>query len=207
VYAGGSAASPDFPKTTGAAQQANAFGGDGFVARLNSGLTQLVQATYLGGSAAEGLTALAIHPATGEVYAGGTTNSSNFPGTLGGAQSVLAGGFDGFVARLNRGLTRVLESTYLGGTHIDGVFAVAVHPASGDAYAAGTTFSVDFPGTMGGAQPSNGGARDAFVARLRLTADLAPAPIPTLSEWVQVMLLGLIVAIGIRALRRRPEPV
>ena len=79
--------------------------------------------------------------------------------------------YDGFITRLPSGLTSVTRSTYLGGSDDDGVFAIAIAPASGDAYVAGVTRSTNFPGTLGGAQGDFGGVEDGFVARL--TASLA----------------------------------
>ena len=55
----------------------------------------------------------------------------------------------------------LLYSTYLGGTGNDGANAIAVN-SSGDAYLAGETSSLDFPGAQGAAS----GATDAFVTKL-----------------------------------------
>ena len=142
---------------------------DAFVARLPSTLTSLTQATYLGGSGIDQASALAIHPTTGDVYVAGFTDSSNFPGTAGGAQPANGGGFDAFVARLPSTLTALTQATYLGGSGDDEAFALAIHPTTGDVYVAGDTASTNFPGTAGGAQPTSGGW-DAFVARLNLVA-------------------------------------
>jgi hypothetical protein len=142
------------------------------VARLNSNLTQILQATYLGGSYPDVAYALAIHPTTGEVYVAGYTFSDDFSVTSGGAQASYGGISDAFVARLNSGLTQILQSTYLGGSDGDYAHDLAIHPTTGDVYVAGETKSTNFPGTSGGAQTSYGGGKeDAFVARL--TANLA----------------------------------
>ena len=99
----------------------------------------------------------------------GVTASSPFPGTAGGVQSVIGGGFDAFVARLPSSLTALTQATYLGGSGGDGANALAIHPTTGDVYVAGNTLSTNFPGTAGGAQPASGGFFDAFVARLPST--------------------------------------
>jgi hypothetical protein len=49
VYVAGDTYSTKFPKTTGGSQVSLNGGGDTFVARLNKELTQILQATYLGG--------------------------------------------------------------------------------------------------------------------------------------------------------------
>src|SRR5262249_16041527 len=168
--------STDFPGTGGGAQSvsgnASAGGGqDAFVARLNAGLTTLGQATYLGGIGSDATPGLAIAPTTGDVYAAGVTDSTNFPGTRGGAESALAGLRNAFVARLNAGLTALQQATYLGGNRTDQAAAVAIAP-TGDVYVAGIADSPDFPGTTGGAQPVHAGLNfsdDCFVARLNGT--------------------------------------
>jgi len=165
VYVAGVAASVDFPGTLGGAQPARSTKNDAFVARLDAALTVLEQATYLGGVEDDQANAIAIHPATGDVYVAGQTFSTNFPGTAGGAQAT-NGTFSmaAFVARLNAGLTTLDQATYFGGG-VTVAYALAIHPASGDVYAAGSAISVILPGTAGGAQPDGGGAVDGFVAR------------------------------------------
>ncbi len=173
VYVAGETQSTNFPNTSGGAQ-ANYSGdwNDAFVARLNSSLTQILQATYLGGSGRDYAYALAIHPTTGDVYVAGNTVSKDFPGTSGGAQASYGGFSDAFVARLNSSLTQILQATYLGGRNgSDDAYALAIHPKTGEVYVAGWTNSNNFPNTSGGAQASIRGSSDAFVARL--TADLA----------------------------------
>ncbi len=176
VYVAGSTLSKNFPNTTGGAQAV--YGGgyyDAFVVRLNKELTQVLQSTYLGGSGSDSALALAIHPITGEVYVAGETKSKDFPKTDGGAQTTNGGGTDTFLTRLNRDLTRVLQSTYLGGSGLDTAYALAIHPITGEVYVAGKTDSTDFPRTNGGAQEKCNGCKssfpllsstDAFVARL-----------------------------------------
>jgi cell division protein FtsI/penicillin-binding protein 2 len=168
VYVAGRTKSRSFPGTTVGAQEAHAGGDyDAFVARLNSNLTRLIQSTYLGGNGNDQANTLAIHPTTGEIYVAGDTESSNFPGTNGGAQTTHGGGRqDAFVARLNKELTQILQSTYLGGSDQDSIHALAIHPTTGEIYVVGGTYSTNFPNTTGGAQISNGGDSDAFVARL-----------------------------------------
>jgi hypothetical protein len=182
VYVAGITFSTDFPGTAGGAQPAFGGGGgsgnDAFVARLNASLTTLKQATYLGGSGGDEAWSLVIHPTSGDLYVGGTTDSANFPSTACGFQPALASNETGFVARLNSALTVLKAATYLGGSGgFETVLALAIHPISGEVYAAGPTFSADFPGTAGGAQPAFGGGNgvdDGFIARL--TADLAGTP-------------------------------
>lgn len=59
--------------------------------------------------------ALAIHPASGEVYIAGQASAANRLGVGGGAQSVKAANNDAFAARIKRELSAVLQSTNPGG--------------------------------------------------------------------------------------------
>jgi len=167
--------SNDFPKTTGGAQTRHGGGySNAFVARLNKELTQILQSTYLGGRGSDRAETLAIHPKTGDVYVEGITSSTDFPNAAGGAQTKNQKYDDAFVARLNKELTQILQSTYLGGDNTDSILALAINPTTGEVYVAGWTASKDFPNTTGGAQErrhENINVIDTFVARL--SADLS----------------------------------
>lgn len=167
VYLGGETSSTDFPGTAGGAQIAHdGTGNDGFVARLNGDLTVLEQSTYLGGSSTERIAALALD-GSGDVYVGGYTSSMDFPGTAGGAQTANHGTQDAFIAKLNAGLTTLEQATYLGGNGTEFTEDLAIDQA-GDVYIAGYTYSKDMPGTSGGAQPAVAGGTngDVFIAKL-----------------------------------------
>lgn len=181
VYIGGYTLSTDLPKVAGAEQTALAGASpnyDGFVARLNAALTFAAQSTYLGGSGDEYVNAMTIHPATGDVYVTGTTDSTNFPKRAGAEQSTYGGGtHDAFVTRLNASLTTRLVSTYLGGTNDENGNAVAIHLATGEVYVGGYTTSTDFPKVAGAEQTNGGGQSDGFVSRYSLdltSTDMVP---------------------------------
>jgi hypothetical protein len=175
VFAAGWTRSTNLPGTTGGAQPVSGGHEDCFVARFNSTLTELVQATYLGGSNGEyilGSSSIAIHPSNGEVLVAGIAQGPDFPGTTGGAQPDYRGMGDMFVARLDSKLTTLLQSTFLGGSGEEYPYAVSVDPASGRILVAGSTSSVDFAGTRNGVQPAPGGGfalghgGDGFMAGL-----------------------------------------
>jgi hypothetical protein len=163
IFLAGTTSSTNLPGTAGGAQPAHAGGGDGFVARLSPTLTALLQATYIGGSALDATTAVAVHPSSGELFLTGISESTDFPRTAGGAQPIQRGR-DSFVARFNTALTTLRQATYLGGSGIDNAQDLAIFPTSGEILVAGITHSSDFPGTAGGAQAIQRG-RDSFVAR------------------------------------------
>ncbi|OPY15862.1 MAG: Beta-propeller repeat protein [Syntrophus sp. PtaB.Bin138] len=165
VYVAGHTYSTNFPGTAYGGQPVHGGGdSDAFITKLNLGLTQLVQSTYIGGSGYDFSHALAV---SGDyVYVAGETYSPDLPGTSGGAQSDPGGGNnDSFVSKFNLNLTQLVQSTYVGGSNNSSALALAV---SGDAvYIAGKTGSSDFPGTSGGAQNLfGGGTYDAFLAKL-----------------------------------------
>ncbi len=127
----------------------------------------LLQSTYLGGSDQD--RAEAVFVTGSAVYVAGDSFSTNFPGTAGGAQpNSGGGGSDVFVARLNLALTSLDQATYVGGNSID--VATTLFVVGNEVFVAGDTFSTNFPGTAGGAQPNSGGGgnSDGFVARLTL---------------------------------------
>ena len=93
------------------------------------------------------------------------TSSADFP-TINPLQAAYGGGLnDAFVAKLNPSGTRLVYSTYLGGSGNDVAFAVAVDP-SGFAYVAGRTASLDFPTANPLQRTYAGGPSDCFVAKL-----------------------------------------
>ena len=171
VYATGETRSDDFPGIAGGPDTTFSGYSEGFVSRLNSSLTTLLQSTFLGGNDEERGRDIAIHPTTGDVYVTGDTRSGNFPGITGGADTTFAGWSEGFVSRLNSGITTLYQSTYLGGSSSDGNdrdygFDIAFHPTTGDVYVAGETWSPDFPGIAGGADTTFAGGYEGFVSLL-----------------------------------------
>ena len=132
----------------------------------------LIRATFAGGTNVDDIYAMTADAVTGDIIVAGRTNSPNFPGVAGGAQSTPpSGGFeDAFVARYNAGLTTLIQATFLGGSANDEAAAVAIDSATGDVIITGFTYSKDFPGTAGGAQPnppdSTPNTQGAYVARL-----------------------------------------
>ena len=78
------------------------------------------------------------------------------------------------MAKLNRNGSRLLYSTYLGGSAGDTSSGIAVDDP-GNAYVTGTTFSTDFP-TVNAVQTALGGVEDAFVAKLGRAHDEEDKP-------------------------------
>lgn len=169
VYAGGTTNSPDF-SGVGPGSADSTFSGpdEGFVAKLNTSLSKITGATYLGGSDDDAVRDLLV--GLRGVYAAGSTSSMDFPGiTSNSAQSAPGGFDDGFVAKLDLGLHNITAATFLGGSDSDDIAAITI--SRGDIYVTGSTFSVSFPGVgPGSIQPSSGSpgtGNDAFVTELK----------------------------------------
>ncbi|MBI1940325.1 MAG: choice-of-anchor D domain-containing protein, partial [Acidobacteria bacterium] len=139
----------------------------------------LLFSTYLGGGGDDYAYDVAVTPG-GDAWLAGFTSSSDFPTTAGAIREARAGGpYDGFVSRLDSAGAALVYSTYLGGSGEDYASGVATD-ALGNAYAAGTTNSADFPvsaafqgtyaGGVCGAEPSTFPCYDAFVAKLNAEA-------------------------------------
>jgi hypothetical protein len=167
----------DFPTTPGAyrtveCENVYPFAGDVFVAKLSADGTTLLYSTIICGDGDESANGIAID-AAGNAYVAGTTASSDFP-TVNAFQTMRRGGsvdVTGFVAKLSPDGSRLVYSTYLGGSGSDAIGGIAVD-AQGNAYVTGETGSDDFPTTPGVLQEHPGnrhcieGCTDAFVTKI-----------------------------------------
>ena len=142
AWVGGQTDSADFPVVSAAQTQ---LGGssDGFVAKLSSAGGTLLVSTYLGGSASDAITAVALD-GSGACYAAGWTASGNFPVSSGALQRTYAGSFDAVVVKLAATGGTPAFATYLGGSASDQATAVRVDGA-GNVWVAGFTRSLNFP--------------------------------------------------------------
>ncbi|MBK9069414.1 MAG: SBBP repeat-containing protein [Myxococcales bacterium] len=166
IFVVGRTGSTDFPGVSGGAQATKGSGNDLVIAKLNSGLTTLIQATYFGGSGAEGELCAITVDESDNVLIAGATSSAAMAGFAGGAQSSYAGGGgDAVIAKFSNALTSLIGATYLGGTGNEGASAIVINSA-GNVVITGSTQSANFPGTAGGAQSSHGGGSDMMIAIL-----------------------------------------
>jgi hypothetical protein len=178
AYIVGQTSSKDFPVTAGAFQ--TTFGGpyvpgcpvwigtcdDAFVAKFDTtqtGASSLVYSTYLGGSGNDSGNGIAVD-SSGHAFVTGSTNSTDFP-TLYPLQPANGGRSDAFITELNAAGSALISSTYLGGSGNDAADCIALDP-SGIVYVAGYTESTNFPTTPGVFQPTFGGGRDLFIAKI-----------------------------------------
>jgi hypothetical protein len=126
---------------------------------------------YLGGSGWDAGGAVAVD-ASGNAYVTGISYSTDFPVTLGGFQTIYAGGtFDAFVSKINPTGSALVYSTFLGGSLQELGEDIAVDTA-GNAYVLGDTNSSDFPTTPGAFQSSLPAPwQHIFMTKLNTTGD------------------------------------
>jgi hypothetical protein len=126
----------------------------------------LVYSTFLGGSGDDSGLSIALDHGR-RIYVTGSTNSADFPTTVGAFDPTANGGNDVFVSKMNRAGTELAYSTYLGGSGEDGGRVGITVDSAGRAYVTGSTSSTDFPTTAGAFQTTLAGpSHDAFVAKL-----------------------------------------
>jgi hypothetical protein len=176
AYVTGSTSSPKFPVTPKVFQGNLKGFRNAFVSKLSADGTHLVYSTYLGGGNNDWGAAIAVD-ANGNAYIVGSTNSPNFPTTLGAF--AFGGGFsDSFVSKLDPTGAKLVFSTYLGGADTDEGTGVAIReeihlevdrPAQRKytaVFVEGLTRGAGFPVTPQAFQNIPGGLTDAFVTKI-----------------------------------------
>lgn len=140
LYSGGTVFDIGYPYITGS--YSNVFNGpvisgntDLVISKYNSGGTNMLYSTYLGGSGSEIVTSLIVD-INNNLCLYGSTGSSNFPMLANSYDNTFNGGtylsfeFNGttftngtdiFISKFNSGGTNLLASTYIGGSDNDGV--------------------------------------------------------------------------------------
>jgi len=170
AYVTGYTASTNFPLQS-PFRGSNAASVDAFVAKLNPAGSALVYSTYLGGSATDYGTAIAVD-SSGSAYVTGIVTSEDFP-LVNPINNKLASHAvdDIFVSKLDPSGSALLYSTYLGGGSADDPYALALDQA-GNIYITGRTNSSDFP--LANPIQTTRTAFDMFVTELNA---VAPAPL------------------------------
>lgn len=163
--------STDFPVVNGA-QSSHGGAIDVFIAKLNSDGSALDYATYLGGSDDE-VSGGSIGPAmaidrSGNILITGRTLSQDFP-IVNALQPLMAGDSDFFVTKLSPDGSRILWSTYLGGSATGQVPPESAPTIAtdfqGNAFIMGYSSVAGFP-MVNALQPEPAGAIDTIVAKI-----------------------------------------
>jgi hypothetical protein len=168
VYVSGSSTTSYFPTTTGATNSAT---GKAFVAKFDttmSNANSLIYSTLVGGSngiSNDAASVVAVD-ANGNAYLTGWTFGTDFPITAEASQSVLGGDASTFLTVVNKDASRILYSTYWGGTNNFSFSYGLALDTNNNMYVTGFTYASDMQTTTGVFQ-SSGSERgnDAFVAK------------------------------------------
>ena len=167
----GESSSGNFPTTAGAY---DASPGGQFISRLSADGTSLVASTRF-----KSLSGWGVIVDKNSILISGEANSS-LPVTPGAYDITWNGGPDAFVARFDYSLSRLLASTYLGGSGTENAVAMALDE-SGRIVVAGVTTSEDYPTTPGAFDTEHEG-----LLGTTMVASLSP----DLSQLVYSGLLG-----------------
>jgi hypothetical protein len=160
AYVAGYTFSSNFPTTAGAYDPTHNGSTDAFVFKLSPAGNSLLYSSYIGGTAEDQATEIAIDSA-GNAYISGSSNSADFPSSSGSFQG---GTSDAIVAKLNSNGTALSYSWMIGGSGDDSALGIAVD-STGAAYVTGYTNSPNFLTLVGPDLTSNGNF-DAFIFRL-----------------------------------------
>ncbi|MBC3539045.1 gliding motility-associated C-terminal domain-containing protein [Rufibacter sediminis] len=205
MYSGGIVSSIGYPVTTGAFDEN--FNGNWDIAIIKYdtkaiGPAARLYATYIGGASTETPHSLVVNAAD-ELIVLGTTSSADYPTSVNavsrnfkggesisplgsGGNPVYDFGSDLVITRLSSNGDALLASTFLGGTHNDGLLSKLPTPTTpslvqnygdqyrgdiitdpnGNIYIASNTSSADFPARNGFRSQQHGGTHDAVVCKL-----------------------------------------
>ncbi len=158
MYLSGSLESPSYPGVDAAQNTINLVA----VVKFLPNGQALQYYTYIGGTAVNDSQSLAVD-VSGSAYVAGWTSSKDFPVKNAAQPSNGGGSQNAFILKLSP-TGQLAYSTYLGGGNQDEAMGLAVD-ATGAAFVAGFTFSIDFP-VKNALQATMTGRPDAFVAKL-----------------------------------------
>ena len=165
VYMAGSV-----PATASATANGNLGTGNWLVIKFSPAQNKILYYATLVPDGQTTVKAIDIDPG-GNAYIGGQTYSTQFPLVSAYQSSAITNGDKCFVAKLAPDGQSLVYSTYLNGTKIDYLNAIAVD-ANGNAFVAGQTTSPDFP-VLNALQPKgNFDMGNAFLAKFSPTGTL-----------------------------------
>ncbi|MGH2544797.1 MAG: SBBP repeat-containing protein, partial [Ardenticatenaceae bacterium] len=171
AYVTGMTDSSDFPTTPGAYDTSYNGNSDAYVVKISADGSELLYATFIGGSALDQGSKIAVDD-MGNAYVAGYTYSADFPTTPGAFDPEYNGGdFDAFVVKLNASGDALSYASYLGASGADFANGIAVH-GDGSAFITGYTESADFPATEGAYDNSYNGGGDIMVVRVSPPGDV-----------------------------------
>ncbi|WP_299103919.1 SBBP repeat-containing protein [uncultured Tenacibaculum sp.] len=162
IYLGCHSTSKNLPGTPNHSYKLKG-GMDAFIIKLDNQGTKVDYLTHLGGGKWDAIQGI-VSDSKGNIYAVGTTYSSDFPIKSNAFQSKFGGKSDAFVVKLNpKG--KVVWSTFLGGKKDEDGRGIVIDKQN-NIHVIGRTASKNFPTTNNAIQPESNGGIDAFVTSL-----------------------------------------
>ena len=164
LFLAGGTGSIDLPMTAGTFQSTRSGLNDGFIAKLSGDLSQVLAATYIGGSDGDGNEGIVIAP-DGSIFVAGVAKSPDLPTTDDALITSNPGGDrNGALKRFSNDLAQLLYLSYIGGSG-DGDDARISHVTEDfDVYVGGIARSSDFP-TLKAIDSTQTGAYSAYLMK------------------------------------------
>lgn len=155
-------------------------GSDIFIARISGSGDSLIAATYIGGTANDGLNVThagltrnygdelrgdIITDGEGNVYVSSVTASADLQLVNSFATAYNGGVSDALLLKLSPDLSKMIWGAFIGGSGTDAAYTLKFDK-NGNILLAGGTTSTDFSGTSGSYQPAMAGDVDGWIARI-----------------------------------------
>jgi FlgD Ig-like domain/Beta-propeller repeat len=171
IYATGVTKSFNFPYTTGTFDSTygggfNNNGGDAFVVKFNSNLTDMLASTYLGGTADEWRVDLVLDSNDNPIISGATF-STEFPTTAGSYDPTYdtdPQNANNFITKFSSDLTTILASTFIETIGAENPLAIVLDNNDNICISGYTTSN--HPTTIGAYDRTFNGVRDAYISIL-----------------------------------------
>ncbi|MFZ1691748.1 MAG: SBBP repeat-containing protein, partial [Flavobacteriales bacterium] len=152
------------------ASNTNNGGADVLVFRINQDLSSLVWMRNYGGSAADRASIMLHNPATGDLFVGGNTSSTNFP-TASPRQATRGGSTAGFLQRLNGTTAATIWSSYYSSASSQNanLLCMEFNTAKDELFFGGVTSGLNSANiTTGAYDTSHNGSNDFYVGRMTI---------------------------------------
>jgi hypothetical protein len=133
---------------------------DAFLFKMSTNCSSLLYSTYLGAEINENGNDVTVD-SHGNAYVTGWTNSEDFPTKNAFCDTLSGEGRDAFLTVVNQNGTRILYSTYIGGSGSDSGVSICLGPEEERLCMLGVTGSADFPTINCNAHPGEG--EDSFL--------------------------------------------
>lgn len=146
IYISTVTSSPNFPVTNSFDMVYNGGSTDALVMKLNSDLSQLLWASFIGGTKEDAAYTIKFD-SEGKLWVAGGTTSNDFPTTSGVYQELQPGSVDGWITHLENDGTALIASTYTGTPAYNQIYFLDLNETD-EVYVYGQT-SGSFPITPG----------------------------------------------------------